>query len=324
MALADFLRDPLGTIERLELDEPGRTALTHGYEGQMWDLLLRRPLAPWPEAHGVVNGRPADAEGGSLTVVGTGIRTLGQLTAEAIAWIKVSDTVLYLVADPVAEEVIRTLNPAGALSLRGYYAEGMARKLSYEAMVQHIVGCVKAGQRTCVAFYGHPGVFAYPAHEAIRRLRGEGFQARMLPGISAEDCLFADLGVDPARTGCQSIEASDFLLFEKTIDATAALILWQVGAVGDNTYHSGGYNMDAFPLMISKLSAAYGGSHVATVYEAAMLPGMVPKIKPISIENLAPDDVTAGSTLYVPPSKPRTLNRELASRLGFLSGGAKR
>jgi precorrin-2 methylase len=324
MALAEFLQDPLSVIKRFALDEPGRTALIHGYELQMLELLLRRPVTPWPEAHDAANGQAADPERGSLTVVGTGIRTLGQLTAEAIAWIKVSDAVLYAVVDPVAEEVIRTLNPAGALSLMGYYVEGMARNLTYEAMVNHIVSCVKAGQRTCVALYGHPGIFAYPAHEAIRRLRKEGFQARMLPGISAEDCLFADLGVDPARTGCQSIEASHFLLYEKTIDATSALILWQVGAVGDNTYHSGRYKLDAFPFMISKLSGVYGGSHVATVYEAAILPGMVPRIKSVAIENLTPDDVTAASTLYVPPSRRRVLNRELASRLGFSGAGRKR
>jgi len=180
------------------------------------------------------------------------------------------------------------------------------------------VGCVKAGQRTCVALYGHPGVFAYPAHEAIRRLRAEGFPCRMLPGISAEDCLFADLGIDPARTGCQSLEASDFVLFERTIDVTASLILWQVGVVGDNTYRTGGYRLDAFPVLVSKLSSMFGGSHVATVYEAAMLPGLAPKIKPLPIEDLTRDDVTAGSTLYVPPSRPKVVNRELARRFGFL------
>jgi len=31
----------------------------------------------------------------------------------------------------------------------------------------------------------------------------------MLPGISAEDCLVADLGIDPASSGCQSYEAND-------------------------------------------------------------------------------------------------------------------
>lgn len=319
MALSDFLHDPVAVIERFALDEAGRTALTHGYERQMWDLLLRRPLGPWPEAHEATNGSAPGVKAGSLTVVGTGIRTVGQLTTEAIAWIKESDTVLYLVADPVAEEVVRSLNPEGAMSLKGYYGEGVVRSLSYEAMVQHMVGCVKAGQRTCVALYGHPGVFAYPAHEAMRRLRADGFPVRMLPGISAEDCLFADLGVDPAQTGCQSLEASDFVLFDRTIDVTASLVLWQVGVVGDSTYRSAGYNLKAFPLLISKLSGLYGGSHVATIYEAAILPGLRPKIVPIAIENLTQADVTAGSTLYVPPGKPKVLNRELARLLGFLS-----
>ena len=34
----------------------------------------------------------------------------------------------------------------------------------------------------------------------------------MLPGISAEDCLLADLGVDSAHNGLQSLEATDLLI----------------------------------------------------------------------------------------------------------------
>ena len=82
------------------------------------------------------------------------------------------------------------------------------------------------GHRIVAAFYGHPGVFTYPTDESIRRARAEGYHARMLAGISAEDCLIADLGVDPARNGCQSYEATDFLLNSRTIDALAQFILW--------------------------------------------------------------------------------------------------
>jgi hypothetical protein len=56
--------------------------------------------------------------------VATGIHTVGHLTIEAIARMRVADAVLYVVADPIAEEVIRTLNANGARSLRGYYGEG--------------------------------------------------------------------------------------------------------------------------------------------------------------------------------------------------------
>jgi hypothetical protein len=41
----------------------------------------------------------------------------------------------------------------------------------------------------------------------------DGFDAVMLPGISAEDCLFADLGIDPGMIGCQSFEATDSITF---------------------------------------------------------------------------------------------------------------
>jgi precorrin-2 methylase len=51
---------------------------------------------------------------GSLIVIGTGIRTVGQLTIEAIAWLRRADKVLYVVGDPIAEAVIADLNPQGA------------------------------------------------------------------------------------------------------------------------------------------------------------------------------------------------------------------
>jgi len=56
-------------------------------------------------------------------------------------------------------------------------------------MVERILKNVKDGFKVCVVFYGHPGVFVQPSHEAIRIARLEGFSARMLPGISAEELL---------------------------------------------------------------------------------------------------------------------------------------
>ena len=48
---------------------------------------------------------------GSLTVIGTGIRTVGQLTTEAIACMQQADELIHLVADPIAEEVVKRLAP---------------------------------------------------------------------------------------------------------------------------------------------------------------------------------------------------------------------
>ena len=139
-------------------------------------------------------------------------------------------------------------------------------------MVERVLSCVRSGLRTCFAAYGHPGVFAYPTHEAVRRARAEGYPARMLPGVSAEDCLFADLGVDPAACGCQSYEATDFLLNGRAVDTSAAVILWQVGLVGDPGYNRNGYDIAALPLLVERLCRFYPPAHLAYIYDAAVTP----------------------------------------------------
>ena len=170
---------------------------------------------------------------GSLVVVGAGIG-FARITLEARAAIAAADEVLYLVPDPVSATGIEALNPR-AQSLHGLYEEGASHRAAYERMAEAILEPVRAGKRVCAAFYGHPGVFVLPSHDAISRARAEGFDASMLPGVSAEDCLVADLGVDPGVSGLQSYEASDFLRRRPAIEPTTALVLWQIGVVGART-----------------------------------------------------------------------------------------
>lgn len=258
-------------------------------------------------------GEAPPGKSGSLVVIGTGIKTTGQLTSESIAWMAEADSLLYVVGDPVGEAVIKRLNPRGAVSLAGYYEEGRSRMYAYNAMVEHILSCVRTGGKTVAAFYGHPGVFAYPSHESIRRARREGFPARMLPGVSSEDCLFADLGVDPAVGGCQSYEATDFLLNSLLIDPSSQLVLWQIGTLGDWTYKSRMYDIRAMPLLVQKLSRFYPLSHVVTVYEAAMFPGTEPMIAQVPLYWLSEFPITAAMTLYVPPARTRVPDPEMLS-----------
>jgi precorrin-6B methylase 1 len=312
--LSQFLRDPKASMDAAGIDEFSRRTLFGGSAQAMWDLILGRDPVDSTQ-HPPTLSFEADQRA-SLIVVGTGICTVGQLTLAAISYIRESSAVFYLVADPIAEDAIRQLSP-NAVSLKGHYGEGKHRKDSYEAMVDQILTSVRAGNQTCAAFYGHPGVFAYPSHESIRRARQEGYLARMLPGISAEDCLFADLGVDPAVNGCQSFEATDFLLHDRVVDTSCQLILWQLGVVGDVTYCSAGYNVEAvFPLLISRLCELYGEGHVATVYEAGILPGLAPVITQVALDSLTPAHVTAGSTLYIPPARESTVNRTMAAAMG--------
>jgi uncharacterized protein YabN with tetrapyrrole methylase and pyrophosphatase domain len=260
----------------------------------------------------------------SLIVVGTGIRVVGQLTMEAIAWIKRADRVLYVVADPVSIETIHELNPLGAESLLSLYADGKPRLATYDAMVERILTCVREGKLTCVASYGHPGVLAFPSHEAIRRVRAEGYVARMLPGISAADCLFADLGIDPATHGCQSYDATDFLLHCRTIDTSASVVLWQVGVVGDPMYREAGYDRSALPMLVARLCQFYPPDHGCYIYQAAVYPGFEPRIRAAPISDLPQLEIGAMSLLYIPPARAAIPDSVFANQLNSMLAGGER
>lgn len=109
-------------------------------------------------------------------------------------------------------------------------------------MLMHL----RDGKNVVGVFYGHPGVFVSPSHRTIDIARKEGYTVKMLPGISAEDCLFADLGIDPSTPGCLTYEATDMLLCKKPLIPSSHLILYQVGCVGVIDFNFKGFDVCAF------------------------------------------------------------------------------
>ncbi|NNE11782.1 MAG: hypothetical protein HKN41_05985 [Ilumatobacter sp.] len=251
---------------------------------------------------------------GRLVVVGTGIRTVGQLTIEAIAWLKAADRVFHVVADPVAVELIDAWKGDRAVSLRRHYREGRPRREAYDAMIDEIADAVRDGEVVCAAFYGHPGVFGHPPHQVIELLRGEGHRAEMLPGISAEDCLFADLGVDPAE-GCLSHEATNFVQFDHAAEPSIHLVLWQIGMLGDWTHRDARDVSHNLAVLVDKLSTWYPAEHPVTVYQATVHLDRSHRADVVPLAELPTVDVTAGCTLYVPPSTTRRADPRFDDRL---------
>lgn len=258
---------------------------------------------------------------GSLTVVGTGIKLIGQCSAEARDLIASADVVFSVMGNPFAEYWLKTLNPR-TVSLQALYKNSRNRLATYQAMAETIVAAVREGKTVCAAFYGHPGVFVTPSHAALRQLRSEGFDTRILPAISAEDCLFADLEVDPAVAGCQSFEAADFFFNNRVFDANAALILWQIAVLGDETFSK----FEARPHWLKALARAlmerYPGDHTVTIYEAATLPTMSPRKDQLTLKDLGTAAVTQASTLYVPPLDVPARSSERLSLLQSCCSGS--
>jgi uncharacterized protein YabN with tetrapyrrole methylase and pyrophosphatase domain len=251
----------------------------------------------------------------SLIVVGTGIQCASQTSPVARAHIEKADKVLFLVADPATIVWIKQLNPT-AESLDVFYDPAKLRVVSYLEMVEHTLSFVRKGLAVCLASYGHPGVFAFPMHESVRRARREGFHAIMLPGISSEDCLFADLGVDPGETGCQSFEATNFLIHNQKFDSTSALILWQVGVIGHVGYQKV-FSLDGVNVLVEVLLQHYSPDHEVVVYEAPPYAICDPSVQRIALKSLASARITPISTLYIPPKQPMQLNTAMMDRLGI-------
>ncbi|MEO8502593.1 MAG: SAM-dependent methyltransferase [Acidobacteriota bacterium] len=255
--------------------------------------------------------------GGDLTIVGTGFIAAGHTTLEALAHMRGASRLFYLVSDPVTVHWLQSLNDS-AESLADAYVPGRARERTYHEMAERILAPVRQGHRVCAAFYGHPGVFVDPSHEAIRRARAEGLPARMLPGISAEDCLFADLGLDPGEYGCQSFEATDFLISRRRFDNRSLLVIWQIGAIGVLTYREGMlWSRRGLAVLTEELRRHYAASHEIVLYEAAPFPVCEPRMERIRLNELPGAEVSLATTLVVSPSREARADAEMLARLGM-------
>jgi hypothetical protein len=189
-------------------------------------------------------------------------------------------------------------------------------------MVEAMLAEVRAGRRVCGAFYGHPGVFAKAPHDAIVQARAEGFDAHMEPGVSAEDCLYADLGIDPGRVGCQHYEASQLLFYRRVVDPSAYLVLWQVGIAGDRTYKRFATGPAHRQLLVDRLRETYPADHAVIVYEAATLPIAPPRMETIPLHALTTIQLHMHSTLVVPPCAPLQRDEAMLARIEALEAAA--
>lgn len=252
---------------------------------------------------------------GSLTIVGAGIRSGLHVTQEARARIERADKVLYLLAEDMPTAWLRALNDS-AESMAALYRPGRRYRDVYDDIVDTILGWVRKDIDVCAVTYGHPSVFDTSTAEAVHRARAEGYRTRVLPGISALDCLFVDLEIDPGKDGCQMFDATDFLVRRRTPDVAVPLVLFQISVIGGKltTADPDRFNVG---ILAERLAETYGSEHEVVVYEASPYPVGRPTIERCRVSDLADADVTGMSSLFVPPRTNASRDAEVMSRLGM-------
>ncbi|ARD21322.1 MULTISPECIES: SAM-dependent methyltransferase [Shewanella] len=251
---------------------------------------------------------------GSLACVGIGMTLGAHICPLSKSYIEQADVVFSAVSHGITELWLQEMH-SDVRSLQEYYQEGKSRLITYNEMVDAMMTEVRAGKKVVGAFYGHPGVFAQAPHKSIAMAKAEGFAAKMIPGISAEDCLIADLGIDPGRFGCQQFEASQFMFYKRQYDPSCYLILWQIGLAGDRSLAKFSTGAAHRQVLIELLSEVYPLDHQVILYEAAVLPIDNIRIETLSLSELVTAEIHMHTTLVIPPSEKMQPNEKLVARL---------
>lgn len=255
---------------------------------------------------------------GQITCVGLGMTLGAHITPLGRDHIKQADVVFTGVSNHLIELWVQEMN-TDVRSLQPLYRQGKDRRETYRQMVDVMMKEVRLGKRVVGAFYGHPGIFAWSGHNVIKEAKIEGFAAQMVPGISAEDCLYADMGIDPGTHGCQHYEASHIMFNQINIETSAYLVLWQIGIAGDQTASKFSTGREHRKLLSQILMERYPTVHRVAVYECPTIAIEQPRIDWVALNALASCDVSQHSTLVIPPSKKPNKNSVILERLKLLS-----
>ena len=241
----------------------------------------------------------AETIGGALTVVGTGIGFRGQLIPAAEAAIREADKVMYQVDDPLTARWLHDLNSNAENLAQLPTSHGALSPHVYEAMAEHILESVVAGLRVCYVTYGHPGMYQHTAHRSVELVRGFGLSATMVPGISAFDCMIADLGIE-IGPGCQLLDATALVMQRKLLDPSSSLVLFQIGIFGNPYYR--GDRPAALRLLGERLRETWGADFEAVLYEAAMSPATDATVHRVRLSELEVAPITERTLVYLSPT----------------------
>ncbi|MBC3927564.1 SAM-dependent methyltransferase [Undibacterium sp. CY21W] len=259
---------------------------------------------------------------GKLVCVGTGMRMAGQLTPLAKSYIESFDVVIAAVPNMFTRKWLQGVAKEYVCLLDHYddtKVDGKTRRDTYRRMADTILHEVRQGKKVCAAFYGHPGIFACISHMAIADARQEGFEAHMEPGISALDSLVADLGIDPGTFGMQSMEATQFMIYQRQIDPTALLVLWQIGIAGDLTLKRFETEPAHLQIIVNKLMKTYSPDHEVILYEAATHPLEQTRADKIRLCELPQAALKQITTLVIPAANKMQIDQDVVDQLRALS-----
>jgi uncharacterized protein YabN with tetrapyrrole methylase and pyrophosphatase domain len=250
-----------------------------------------------------------------IYVVGLGIVGRHQVTREADGALRRCREVFVVHYEPSLTQYISTLCET-VTDLGSLYKPGAIRENIYQEMANRVLAGAADHPPVCLALYGHPLVFVSPTQFILRTSAEQGLRTKVLPGISAMDCLLIDLHLDPASEGLQMYEATDLVLRARPLQPDVPCLIWQIGSVGNLRYLQTLALREHVLRLRNYLLGFYPPGHEVIVAATPIVPIAKPKLMRVSIEQLdgVHDQVSSRDTLYIPPVRHRGIHDELFRR----------
>ena len=242
-----------------------------------------------------------------IYIVGLGVLNVDHLTRETEGVIRRSNEVLYVDTGVATRMYLESLCPRVTSLFETSYEEEGPRLGAYHHMAARVLDAAIDHAPVTFAMHGHPIVGAY-APFLIRDMAGLlSLEVLVLPGISAMDCLFAELMVDPCVAGMQMYEATDLLLRHRPLQPDVPALIWQIGSVETRLHTTRASKPQRFERLRAHLLRFYPPEHQATAVYSTPHPLMPSTVHRFELQDICQNAhlLHAGFTLYVPPVHER-------------------
>jgi precorrin-2 methylase len=271
------------------------------------DLMLAvREPNPRPSPRAAPPLRPG---GPHIRVVGLGITGIEHVTRETEAAVRRARRVYHVDAGLAAPAWLRATHSDVRPLFAETYVVGEARLSIYDRIAAEVLRAGLDVGDVVLAVQGHPMVFSYVPALLLDAGPLVGLEVQVLPGISADAVLLAELGIDPADHGLQAYECTDLLLRRRPIQSDVPLVLWQVGNLETRLHQARRSRPERLAGLVAWLTNFYPPLHPVTALHVSPHPGVPGWRRTLKLEDLPSiaGELHAAVTLYLPPVRRRPL-----------------
>ena len=253
-----------------------------------------------------------------ITIVGLGVLNVDQVTGETERAIRRSNEVLYVDTGVATRGFLQEICPKVTSLFATSYQESGCRLGSYDRMAVAVIEAALDHPPVTFAMGGHPIVGAEAPFLIYEMARLLGLEVVTLPGISAMDCLFAELMIDPCVNGLQMYEATDLLLRRHPLLPEVPALIWQIGVLETRLHTQRRSKPSRFDRFKAHVLQYYPPIHLVTAYFASQHPLMRSQILQFPMGEIGDyaEQLHAGFTLFIPAARVRPIaDKDLLSRI---------